>query len=62
MEGEDEMGSVGIDGEDNIKMILKMQNVEMWTGFIWLNLDPVAGSCVQDSEPFISINDGEFLD
>jgi hypothetical protein len=34
----------------------------LWTGFNWLRLGPVAGSCEHGNEPSGSIKGGAFLD
>jgi len=34
----------------------------MWTGFIWLCVGTVAGSCEHGNNPSGSIKDGDFLD
>jgi hypothetical protein len=33
----------------------------MWTGFVWLRIITVAGSCEHDNEPWDCIKIGKFL-
>jgi hypothetical protein len=44
------------------KWILGKQGGKAWTGFIWLRIGPVAGSCEHGNETSGSIKCGEFLD
>jgi hypothetical protein len=37
-----------------------MDVVTMWTGFMWLKLVPVAGSCDHSNEPKISLILGDY--
>jgi hypothetical protein len=48
--------------EDNINWILRKQGVRLWTGCMWLRIEPSCGLCGNDNEPSSSIKGGEFLD
>jgi hypothetical protein len=48
--------------EDNIKMDFRKWDVGVWTGFSWLRIGKVAGTCECGNEPLGSIKCGEFLD
>jgi hypothetical protein len=44
-----------------LKGILEKGNGAMWTGFIWLSIGAVAGSCEHGNEPSGSLNVGKSL-
>jgi hypothetical protein len=48
-----------------ISRILKWaieNGMKMWTGFVWLRIGTMAGTCEHGNEPMGSIKDGEFID
>jgi hypothetical protein len=53
------LGDAGVDGRIILKWIIVEQSVRAWTGFIWLKMGSVAGSCEQPSD---SIKDGDIFD
>jgi hypothetical protein len=48
--------------EDSVRTDLREIGWEVWTGCIWLRIDPMAGSCERGNEPAGSVKGGEFLD
>jgi hypothetical protein len=61
-EGRDHLEDLGADGTRILKQILRQQGWKMWTGFMWLRRELVAGCCEHGNEPSCSIKGGEFLD
>jgi len=58
----DHLADPGVDGRIILKWIFKKWDGEAWTGFIWLRIGTVAGSCECGNESLVSIKCGEFLD
>jgi hypothetical protein len=45
-----------------LRRIFRKLDVRVWTGFSWLKLETMAGTCECGNEPSGSIKCGEFLD
>jgi hypothetical protein len=62
LKGRDHLGDLGVDGKIILKRILGKQDVRMWTAFIWLKMDPLAGCWEYGNKYSSYIKRGEFLD
>jgi hypothetical protein len=49
------MGDLGINGKTTIEWILEINSGKMCTGFIWLRIGTLVGSCEHSNEPSDSI-------
>jgi hypothetical protein len=56
----DDLGILCVDGRIMLRWISRMQNMMMWTGFVWLRQGPVVGSCEHSHETLGSRKGGEF--
>ena len=52
----------GVDGRIILKLIFGKWDGEEWTGFIWLSIGKVAGTCECGNDPSGSIKFREFID
>jgi hypothetical protein len=51
---------LGVDGKIVFKWIFEKYDGRVQTGFFWLRLDPVEGSCEHSNKPLGSMKGGDF--
>jgi hypothetical protein len=58
----DKLGDPGVDRRIILRWVFRKRDVGVWTGWSWIRLGQVAGTCECGDEPLGSIKYGEFLD
>jgi hypothetical protein len=56
------LGDPGADGTVILKLILRKDDIRIWTGFIWRWVEPVAGSSERINGTSCSIEVGKVLE